>query len=91
MCWPFKRVPGVLSDSCLSLIDRVLTDFTARCYVGSSSGLGALGLEALCEAGIPHSSGVTCAAEIAPQLLIGSMCVWGQPFFVSLPFLPDSV
>lgn len=42
---PFTGVPGLLGDSCLSLADRVPTDFHTICDVGASSRLWRSGLQ----------------------------------------------
>ena len=45
-CWPFKREPVSLANSCFLLGDRMLL-FTARCYVCTSSHLWCSGLDSL--------------------------------------------
>ena len=34
VCWPFKRAPGSLADSCLSLVERIPTDFYSQILFG---------------------------------------------------------
>ena len=34
VCWPFKRVPATLVDFCLSLTDRISTDFHSQMLGG---------------------------------------------------------
>ena len=34
VCWPFKRVPVPLSDSCLSIVDRILRNFHIQILCG---------------------------------------------------------
>lgn len=76
VCWPFKRVPGFLADSDLSLADRI----TADVMWAPLSGSGALGWGSWHGFESPGSLSGTFVAEISLCILNHHLWEWGQAF-----------